>query len=201
MCRSTIRTDLWLTQTRTLMNSDRYVRLYWNEVTSLRGHVIYIRRYRGSAKSNQRRLDVLLAGASSTSLAVWVVAQNLAWLWALFIALAQVVFSLRQFLPFQRRERELDTLHRRLSDVALYAERKWFRVYEGDLTAGDIFDLIMEVRERRDSEVKGYLQQPLPERSDLREAAEVEAKEYFLRSFYPDENGPTDSRPAANDQS
>ncbi len=156
---------------------------YWAELTQLRGHVIYLNGYRVESELWERRVNFGIAAVSSTSLAIWAVSQSVPWLWALLIAATQVFNSVKHYLPFEQRIEGIGRLNGELSNIALYAERKWYAVSEGELTGEEIHSLTFDIRRRKQEAEEEHLTRPLPDIPELRERAEQEAKRYF-ETFY-----------------
>lgn len=172
-----------------MTNNNTHQERYWTELTQLRGQIIYLKEYRVASEVSERRVNFGVAAISSTSLAVWAVSQSVPWLWALLIAATQVFNSVKHHLPFERRIEEIGRLNGELSNVALYAERKWYAVSEGELTGEEIHSLTFEIRSRKQEAEEEHLSKPLPDKPELRERAEQEAERYF-GTFYKTEVNP-----------
>lgn len=166
-----------------MAGSDIRQERYWAELTQLRGHVMYLNEYRVESERWERRTNFGIAAISSTSLGVWAVSQSVPWLWALLIAATQVFNSVKHYLPFEQRIEEIGRLNGELSNIALYAERKWFAVSQGELTGDEIHDLTFEIRRRKQEAEEEHLSKTLPKKADLKERAERDTERYF-KTFY-----------------
>ena len=167
-----------------MTSASTYQERYWSELVSLRTHVYYIHLYQVELERTERRLNVALAVTSSGSLGAWALSQSLPFLWTFLIVAAQVITAVRQHLPFEKRLRQAMALGSSLDEIALFAERKWYAVSEGELDNSEIHELAMDIKRQKLSAEREHVRSsPLPERPELLRQAEAKAVTYF-RNFY-----------------
>ena len=166
-----------------------YQRRFWQEIVQLRIHIYYLLRYQVAAEKSERRLNMFLAFTSNGSIASWAIWREWSLLWAIIIALSQLLNAIRPYLPYQHRIRAIAAMTREFEELALYAEHKWYAVSEGHLTDEQIHDETIELRRRKvkaDQTHFGF--SPLPPDEGFLREAENQAQTYF-RSNYGIEGG------------
>lgn len=162
----------------------QYQRRYWQELVQLRVHIYYLRQLHLIAERNETRLNMLLAIASNGSIATWAIWSKWPIVWAIIIGLSQFLNAIRPYLPYQRRIRAIVALGRELDELALYAEHKWFAVYEGQLTNANIHNEIIEIKRRKAKIENTHLGSlPLRWNAAFLKAAETQAQTYFLTAY------------------
>jgi len=164
-----------------------YQERYWKELYQLKVHVVYLELYLNDADFKDKGINIFLACTSSGSIAGWAVWREIAIVWAIIIAMSQVVTVVKNFLPYKARIKAVSSLIHDLEDVLLRAEEKWFDVSEGRLTEEEINKLRFDIRTKKTNALKKYLgTSTLPTRQKLFEKAQASADVYFDH-FYPTE--------------
>lgn len=73
-------------------------------------------------------------------------------------------------------------------EFALYAERKWYAVSEGQLTDGQIHEEVIELRRRKvKAEQTHFGSSPLPHNNAFLKEAENQARTYFHTNYRVEE--------------
>lgn len=159
---------------------------YWVELQNLRAHVLYLELYQIRSESMERCISIVLAVASSGSIAGWIIWKEYAFAWGLFIALSQVISVVYRYLPFKARIQPLSTAAVELSILADEAERGWFDVAQGTLTEREINDARFAIRKKKSTIMaaafKGMV---LPENAGVMKKAESQMHLYFS-THYPE---------------
>ena len=161
-----------------------YQEKYWRELDQLKVHVFYLESYLERTVSIDRNINMFLAIASSSSIASWVVWNDLSIIWAAIIAISQAITAVKPYLPYTKRLRSLQGITNDLESLFLAMEDHWFKVSEGILTEEEIHKLHMRCKEKRRQIIQKYLgSSPLPEEGVMLEKAQESAKTYF-NNFY-----------------
>lgn len=157
---------------------------FWSELTKLRSHIDYVHLHFVAAHRSDNNIKVFLAISSSGSIAGWAVWNRAAFLWAVIIAISQIVIAIGPHLPYQRRIKSLTPLTTELHDLLLWGERQWYSIAEGKLTDDDINDRILDLKGRKSKLEATYLSDtPLPMLPKLLEQAEQHARRYFEQTY------------------
>ncbi len=157
---------------------------YWNELVQLKIYAMYLSSYELESKRIDTGIKIVLALASSSSIAAWVVWQHLQFLWAAIIAGSQLLSAVKELLPYQRRAEKIASLGSELADLFNLAESNWYSVAEGEFTDAQINRLSMDVRRRfQKAFIKNLHGDPLPQRKGYSSRAKKEARIYFS-TFY-----------------
>jgi len=164
-----------------------YQERYWKELYQLKVHLIYLELYLNDADFKDKSINIFLACTSSGSIAGWAIWREQAFVWAIIIALSQVVTVIKNILPYKTRIKAILSLIHDLEDVMLRAEEKWFDVSEGRLTEEEINKLRFDIRTRKTNTLKKHLgTSTLPAKQKLFGKAQTSADVYF-DNFYPTE--------------
>lgn len=162
-----------------------YQEKYWKELYQLKVHVNYLELYLQDSERKEKAINIFLAITSSGSIAAWVIWQKIAILWAILIAISQVIMAVKDLLPYKSRLKVLSNLLHDFELIILSAEKKWYDVSEGNLTESEIHDLQFDIRSKKSEALKKHLgANILPEKSKLFSKAQASADDYF-NNFYP----------------
>ncbi len=80
---------------------------YWNLFYDLNVYFHYLQIYQERDQAVIRYIGIFTAVTSSSSIAAWAIWQNVSWLWAIIIALSQVLNVVVSFLPYRQREKNI----------------------------------------------------------------------------------------------
>ena len=156
---------------------------YWAEMQSLRTHAYYLAMYQESSEDTERWINITLAIASSGSIAAWAVVKEHAMVWAVFIAATQVLSVIYKFLPFKSRIKPLATASVEMSVLADEAEKSWFNVSNGMLTATEVNDLRFSLRKKNSKIMSAFSTVSLPDDQKLSGKAKTKTETY-LKGIY-----------------
>jgi len=163
-----------------------YQMQYWVELQNLRAHVFYLELYQVRSESIERCIAIILAVASSGSIAGWVIWKEYAFAWGTFIALSQFVSAVYRFLPFKARIKPLSTAAVELSILADDAERRWFDVAQGAMTEREINEARFDIRKKKlGAMAAAFSGMVLPDNIGLMQKAESQMRLYFT-THYPE---------------
>jgi hypothetical protein len=159
-------------------------RRYWQEFADLKRDARYIELYQARTEKIDTRLSGFSAIMSSSSIAGWAIWQNLSFVWALAIAMSQVLQAVKEFMPYKKRLKSLAQLSTDLNGLALSAENDWYKVCRGMLTEDEIHELQMKLKKRKQDAVqKSFDVQSLPDAESLLKRAEADTQKYLLSYF------------------
>ncbi|QKX17751.1 hypothetical protein [Microbulbifer sp. YPW1] len=163
----------------------QYQQKYWSLIRELKTHVIYLHNYAARSEWWDKAINILLAITSSSSIAAWAIWQEYQLLWAVIIALSQVVTAIKPFLPFKQRLKPISDLNDQIQDISLDCERHWFSVAEGELTEKEIHDLYISLKDKSlKAEKKALKDLVLPKKKKILQEAEKEAEQYLVNTYY-----------------
>jgi hypothetical protein len=161
-----------------------YQQKYWNQLKELKVHVFYLQIYAVKQQRNDHLINVFLAVTSSTSIAAWALWKEHQFIWALIIALSQVVTAIKPLLPYKKRMTALSSLADEISKLSLASERDWFSVAEGKWTEEQIHSKWADLKEKSlAAESKSLSGMALPKDKKALEQAEIET-DLYLQSTY-----------------
>jgi len=161
-----------------------YQKKYWALLKELKTHVIYLHKYAEDADKWDKAINIFLAITSSSSIAAWAIWQKFQFLWAVLIALSQVVTVVIPFLPFKKRLKAINELNDKIQEISLECEKKWFLVSEGRLTEEEIHDLTINLKDKSfKAERKYFKNLVLPKKNKILSQAEKDADLYFKNNY------------------
>lgn len=158
---------------------------YWNQLKEFKTHVIYLHNYAAYSERWDKLANIFLAITSSSSIAAWAIWQQCQIVWAIIIALSQVVTAIKPFLPFKQRLKAICDLNDKLQEISLECEKEWFSVAEGERTDKEIHDLCIELRAKASSAERQCLKNViLPKNIKILKNAEIEADQYLSNNYH-----------------
>lgn len=161
-----------------------YQQRYWNQLKEFKTHVIYLDEYASSSDKWDKTINIFLAVTSSTSIAAWAIWQRHQLVWAVIIALSQVITAIKPFLPYKQRLKAIGELNDKLQEISLECEKRWYSVAEGKLTEEEIHNLFISLRDKALSAERKHLKSViLPKNKKILRNAEREA-DLFLTNNY-----------------
>lgn len=161
-----------------------YQHQYWNELQTLKAHVLYLELYQLSSEGWERRINIFLAIMSSASIGGWAIWKEWSFVWGLLIAISQVASVIYKFLPFKSRIKPISTAALELSALMDAAEKAWFDVAGGHLTERQIHEKRFQVRTAKTRIMRAnFGGMVLPENKKLMRKAEQQMRTYFMNAF------------------
>lgn len=163
-----------------------YQARYWNQLKEFKTHVIYLHNYAAHSEWWDKTINIFLAITSSSSIAAWAIWQKYQIVWAIIIALSQVVTAIKPFLPFKQRLKAISDLNDKIQEISLECEEGWFSVAEGELTEKEIHNLCIGLRNKALIAEKKCLKNiVLPKNQNILKSAESEADQYLTNNYHP----------------
>jgi hypothetical protein len=115
-------------------NSHRQQQLYWNQMIELKIAAAYIRRYRDDRGAWVKRLGILKAVASSSSIAGWLVWKDYAVVWAVIIGASQLADALKDVFPVNKIHKAASEHAVVLGSMFIDAQLEWESIFSGRYT-------------------------------------------------------------------
>ena len=158
---------------------------YWHEMVQTKFTMYYIDFYHENSVKIDRRMNMFLAIVACGSIAGWAVWNQLAIIWACFVALSQVLNAIKPYLPYSKR---VEGLLKYNNDIGLlYAkmEYDWLYVSNGKLTEDEINDLLLKyISEIIAFPGKYLVDDYLTKNEKCREKADDLTNNYFIKNFW-----------------
>lgn len=158
---------------------------YWEQLKEFKTHVLYLHNYAVHSEMWDKRINIFLAITSSSSIAAWAIWQKYQMIWAIIIAISQIITAVKPFLPFKVRLKAVSDLNSRMQKISLDCEKGWYSVAEGELTDKEIHELCIKLREEsRQAEnqcLKGIV---LPKKKKLLQNAEKDTDLYLTQKYH-----------------
>lgn len=166
-----------------------YQSRYWSELREIKTHVIYLQKYAAHSDWWDKAINIFLAITSSSSIAAWALWQKYSMIWAVIIAISQVITAVKPFLPYKQRLKALNEFNDKLQEISLNCERNWFNVAEGKLTEEEIHELYIGIKnDSLDAERKCLKNIVLPKNKKILKEAEDEANLYLRKTYHGENN-------------
>ncbi len=179
------------------MNSDsdrdsddtRQQSLYWNEMTQLKAHIFYLSYHCRQADRIDFWTKCIIAIASSSSIAGWVIWHSFAFLWGAIIAASQVINATKQYLPYEARRKATSEACRDLEGLFIRAESDWYYVAEGLLTDEDIHKKRIALKKDKNDTLKRSMSSVvLPSNDAYESRAAADTGRYFETVYFEGED-------------
>ncbi|MDC7287936.1 hypothetical protein NXH76_08990 [Blautia schinkii] len=157
---------------------------YWKYMVQVKAWIFYLELYADDSYRWEKRINIFSAVTSSTSIAAWAVWQEFSYVWAVIIAVSQVLAAVKGFLPYSQRLKILVPFAEGLKIMYNRMEFNWFKVASGELTEEDINNLLFSFKDEFTKiENSSLKEDTLIERDDLMKKADKKAEAYFENNF------------------
>lgn len=157
---------------------------YWNEMYTLKVHIYFLEKKLESAEKADRRLKMLLAITSSSSIGGWAIWQTYSYIWASLIALSQVVTAITPYLPYAKAIKQYSALLSELDSLMVKAEYKWNAIASGRLSDAEVNKARFDIVSIKQKAISKYIGTTIPTCVKTHTKAESLANDYF-QLFYP----------------
>ena len=128
---------------------------YWSYMYQIRFAIFYLDLYADRAYKINHAIRTISAIASSGCIAAWAVWQELKYVWAIVIALSQVINAIKDFLPYSARLKNIEAGQKSLKLLYSKIEYNWFFVQNGELSEKQINELLYEFK-REYTEIESH---------------------------------------------
>ncbi|SDQ81236.1 hypothetical protein [Pseudovibrio sp. Tun.PSC04-5.I4] len=153
---------------------------YWRELDQLKVHNIYLALYFEKTYYWDLWTKIILAVASSSSIAGWAIWQQFSFVWGLIIATSQVLNAVKPFLPYSKRLKALQSASGELEALFIVMEDRWFEVSQGNMNNQEIHKVTMGFKEKKRQIMQKHMSGlTLPHNKKMMDEAVAKAVEYF----------------------
>ena len=157
---------------------------YWKYMVQIKAWIFYLDLYAEDSYTWDKRINVLGAIASSTSIAAWAIWQQLSFVWSVIIAISQVLTAIKGFLPYSKRLKILVPFMEDLKFLYNKIEYNWFNVASGELTEEEINNLLYSFKDEfTNIENKNLKEETLLENENFKKMADKKTDSYFANNF------------------
>ena len=157
---------------------------YWKYMVQMKAWIFYLDLYAEDSYKWDKRINIFGAIASSTSIAAWAIWQQFSFVWSVIIAISQVLTVVKGFLPYSKRLKFLVPFIDDLKFLYNKIEHNWFNVAEGELTEGEINNLLYSFKDEFTNIENKYLkEETLLENEDFKKLADDKTDLYFSNNF------------------
>lgn len=157
---------------------------YWKELFQLKAHIAFVEILLEESENTDRKLKIVIAVASSSSIGAWAIWHTLSWLWAAIIAVSQVISAINQYLPYKSRMKTYSSLLVELEELMIKSESQWHAIAEGQLSATEINQARFDMRSAKQKSLNKHISTTIPTDEKVQAKAEKQAASYFS-TFYP----------------
>lgn len=157
---------------------------YWKYMVQIKAWIFYLDVYTEDSYRWDRIINIVVAIASSTSIAAWAIWKKYSFVWSIIIAISQVLTTIKGFLPYSKRLKMLVPFMEDLKFLYNKIEYNWFKVASGDLSEDEINELLYSFKdELANIENKNLKEETLLEKDNFREIADRKNDAYFANNF------------------
>lgn len=157
---------------------------YWKYMVQIKAWIFYLDVYTENSYRWDRIVNIIVAIASSTSIAAWAIWQKYSFVWSIIIAISQVLTTIKVFLPYSKRLKVLVPFMEDLKFLYNKIEFNWLKVASGDLSENEINELLYSFKDEfTNIENKNLKEETLLENNKFREIADRKTDEYFVNNY------------------
>ena len=120
---------------------------YWKYMVQIKAWIFYLDVYTEDSYRWDRIINIVVAIASSTSIAAWAIWKKYSFVWSIIIAISQVLTTIKGFLPYSKRLKMLVPFMEDLKFLYNKIEYNWFKVASGDLSEDEINELLYSFKD------------------------------------------------------
>ena len=153
-------------------------------MVQIKAWIFYLDVYTENSYRWDRIINIIVAIASSTSIAAWAIWQKYSFVWSIIIAISQVLTTIKVFLPYSKRLKVLVPFMEDLKFLYNKIEFNWLKVASGDLSENEINELLYSFKDEfTNIENKNLKEETLLENNKFREIADRKTDEYFVDNY------------------
>lgn len=157
---------------------------FWNFLVQLKAWIFYLDEYADISYKWERRINIITAVASSSSIAAWVIWDKLEFIWGFIIAVSQVISAINKYFPFKKRIEISGTFIHDLEALFFETEYIWFKVASGQLTEDEINDELFKLKNKYNKLSKENLKQTgLLENKRIKKHSDIKTEQYFNKNY------------------
>jgi hypothetical protein len=129
-------------------------------------------------------MNMILALVSSSAIAGWAIWEGkLFIIWALMIAISQVISTIRPIIPIDKRNKVLYKYEFQLGKKYNEIERKWFDINNETITDKNVHNIICDFDAEWNELTYNHIQGEKFYNKKIAEEADLETNEYIIHRF------------------
>jgi len=157
---------------------------YWKYMVQIKAWIFYLDLYTENSYKWDKRINVISAIASSTSIAAWTIWQQFSYIWSVIIALSQVLTVIKEYMPYNKRLNILVPFMENIKFLYNKVEYNWYKVASGELTEEKINELLYTFKDEfTNIENKNLKEETLLENEIFKKIADKKTDFYFKNNF------------------
>lgn len=161
---------------------NKYQKIYWSEIYKLKYTINYYYQYSIKDEKINTALNMILAIASSSSIAAWAIWQKYPMFWAAIIVLSNIIHAIKHLLPYTDRISFFSKVSIELQLLFNKYDRKFYDIFEGNLTEEEIHSYTCDLIKDTNVIIHKYLKgKTIPYNNKIRDKAEDITVEEFKK--------------------
>ena len=162
---------------------------YWNQMSQYKFSILYYNEHFSRYVKINRAIIIILAVFSSGAIASWAIWNKLSFLWAIIVAITQIISIVNEFLPYKDRIKEIPELVSKLTAIYNEMELQWFYISSGNIENSEINNKLYEYKVKWNDVNSKYLCfDALPDNECIKNKANLLKNEYYKNLFEGDVN-------------
>lgn len=157
---------------------------YWDKMSQFKFEILLYNEHLSRYISINRAIIIILAVFSSGAVASWAIWNDIGFVWALLIALSQVLSIINEFLPYKKRIEEIPQLTHKLTIIYNEMEKDWFMVESGELDNESINKLLYNYIEKWNIAQSDFFNTDTLPNSKLINNKAGKLKEEYFKCFF-----------------
>ena len=121
---------------------------YWEDMTQLKFKVYYFESYFHETSLIDKCLSGFLSITASAGIGGWVIWEELKFVWAIVIAVAQILNVIKGQLPYTVRKKTLLELQNKLSIIFDVYDNNWYKVSKAQISEAELNELVSSMRSK-----------------------------------------------------
>ncbi|MBL4862061.1 MAG: hypothetical protein JKY09_03470 [Crocinitomicaceae bacterium] len=135
----------------------------WNNLANIRYKAIYMHECSKLVAKLGRFYSFFLAIISTSSVAAWALWQEYPSVWAIIVAVSQILHVAKPYIPYIKYDKEYLEMHFKFENLYLKYERLWFKFESNKIKDSDIEDYFYKLREQENKIQEAHKNSPTPE--------------------------------------
>lgn len=119
---------------------------YWNYMKQVKFVIDYLDLWSENLYRKDMSIKVFSAIMSSSSIAAWAIWQKYAFLWALLIAILQVINAVKAYIPYGTTLKNIASSQKNMKLLYNKMEHNWFQVQSGVLSEAQINEMLYDYK-------------------------------------------------------
>lgn len=153
---------------------------YFNHMRQVKFAIIYLDLYADWANSIDTFIKIVIAFASSASIAAWAVWQMYPFFWSCIIALANIFAAVSKYLPYSMLIKSIADHQVDLKLLYIDLEYNWFYIVSESMKKKKINELLCDQKRQYVEIEKNIIKnRPIRPNPRLQKKAEEQTNEYF----------------------